>query len=244
VLGLLLSAPACRDATFEPPPRPQQKLLEKLKSPPLNLPARSPRASSNDRQTPTARLPAGNGPGIVVATKGRIVRGPLRLSGRVSAEANRLEFVVENQPPLQIEYQLPAPLKPPSPVKGPGTLVFQDRTNPGGPGRQLVITARDAPLLAEFWLKSPEPIGVDVGAGLRLKQRTGPPEGIHDVALDIVEETQNSYPLLLRAPTTIKTRAGVLQTFVESSYVVNTSDATGQYAGGYILHVWIVRSGP
>jgi hypothetical protein len=234
----------CGGASFDPPQQARDPLLEKLNQPPVNRPQSSKPSGvpeSIPRQTPV--LPPGDGPGTFVFSDGRLVSRALTLSGRVTHKSGLIEFAAEKQPAIQILYRLPRQLPPLPQVAGPGSLAFVDRSSPGGPGRQLIVSADGIPLLGEVWLKSPDPITVELWPGFQLRQRPGPTEGIRQVPVEIVEKTQRPQLITVDAVTTVKAATGLLQTFVEASYLANSSDLTGQYPGGYILHAWVVRSG-
>ena len=232
MFGAALAA-GCGGASFEPPQQARDPLLEKLKEPPLNLPATKSAKPSAVPQEMPKQTPAltRDQPGILVTSDGRLMSRALSLSGRVAHKSGLIEFAAENQPSVQIIYRLPRELPPPPDLTSPGSMVLIDRSTPGGPGRQLIVSTDGLPLLGEVWLKSPGPLTVALGPGLQLRQRQGPTEGIHDVPVEVVQNAQGQV-IPVRAVTAVKAPAGVLQIFVQASYVANSSDPTGQYEGG------------
>ena len=233
----------CRGTSFDPPQQARDPLLEKLNQPPVNLPAKrfsNPPVVDIPEQTPL--LPPGNSRAYLSSSNGRLVSRALSVLGNLTTKAGLIQFTAEKQPTVHILYRLPPQLPPLPQMKGPGSVAFVDRTTPGGPARQLIVSADGTPLLGEVWLKSPDPITVELGLGLQLRQRSGPTEGIHNVAVEIVQ-MKGAQLISVGVVTTIKTPRGPLDTLVEASYVANSSDPTGQYPGGYILHAWVVRSG-
>jgi hypothetical protein len=236
----------CGRASFDAPQQARDPVLAKLNEPPVNRPQKRASTSVVPQNVQGQRpvLPPGDRPGMVVFSDGHLVSRALTLSGRLTNKSGLIEFAAENQTAIQILYRLPQQLPFPPDVTNAGSLVFIDRSNPGGPDRRLIVSTDDIPLLAEVWLKSPAPITVELGPGLQLTQRPGPPEGIHDVPVEIVQRMQGSQLLSVGAVTTVKAPTGLLRTFIEASYTANSSDPTGQYPGGYVLHAWVVRSGP
>jgi hypothetical protein len=238
VVALLVG---CRGRTFDAPKNAHDPLLQKLKEPPVNEPRRAPRVVAPDtRRAPT--LPAGDQPGMFVSSDGHLLARAVATTGRVVHTAGVIDFTGDKGDNVHILYRLPKQLEPIPELKGTGNLVFADQTNPGGPGKRVIVTMDSMPLLAEIWLKSATPITVEVSSGLQVRQTPAMPPDIRSVPVSVLQ-SHDATSVAVGTRTAVKTASGVLQIFLAASDFTDSSDPTGQSKGGYILHVWIARAG-
>lgn len=235
---------ACGGGGPEPPAdQPRHPLLDNLQPPPLNRPV-------VDVPIPTAApsLPPGDRPALLLVSQGRRFHGTATLAGRVVASKGRVEFTSPDRPPLQILYRLPAGLRALPDVDAKGSVTLLERTNPGGPNRQVLIRTDGALLLAHVWLTSPKPLAVtlDEAAGLRLVQlpvRRATPDGLlADAQVEVFDGDLRAGAAANRVLTPIRARTGSFQAFVETSRLAYASGRTDQRDGRYILEAWVVRS--
>jgi hypothetical protein len=231
-------AAGCRGARYDPPRQSSDPLLEKLAQPGVNRPAgRQAAAVAQPRGAP------GTQAGMVLLVNGQPVTRALNLEGRLAYKDGVIELLAENQPTVEIHYRLPKGLPALGRVNEQGSVAAVDRSNPGGPARQIIVSAAGAPVLGEVLLKSPHPVSIELGPGLQLRQRAEPAEGLTDVAVELVSKVSDGQPITTGAVTTVKLPGGPIHIYVEASYRLNVPDPTGQYPGGYIFHAWVVRSG-
>src|SRR5262245_1228748 len=233
---------ACRGGTFEPPRKAHDPLLNGLKEPPLNVPAKAP-VPTRPGTPPHPSLPRGGQPEILVFRDGRPLNRALTTSGRVALKSGVVDMVPETGAAIQILYRLPQNLDQLPAFTGPGSLTYVDRSTPAGPAKRVILSADGLPLIGETWQKSPEPVTADLAAGLQLRQTAGSAEGVHAVAVEILQGHQ-AQSLTPGAATTIKVASRTLRALVQESYVANVTDPTGQHVGGYILHVWVTGTKP
>jgi hypothetical protein len=232
-LGLTAALGCGRGGPQPPQNQPHDPLLAGLKAPPLNRPAayvaRTPIGSSSS-------LPQGDRPALVLVSDGRPGRPIRAVSGQVTARRGLIE-VQGTDVRVQVLYRLPPGLGEPPALSSPGELSVLERVMAEGePARQVVVRSGGSLLLAQISLAAPKPVIAELGGGLRLVQRqasgAASERGYVDVAVDAYDGEMSAGTIPIAQPASIRTRAGVVRSFVESS----------RFTSSYTLRAWVVRS--
>jgi hypothetical protein len=231
----LAAALACGRGGAQPPQnQPHDPLLAGLKAPPLNRPA------SYVARPPInggSRLPQGDRPALALVSEGRPGRPIRTLSGLVTARRGLIEIQGTDGVRVQVLYRLPPGLVEPPGLSSPGELSVLERDRAeGDPARQVVVRSDGSLLLAQISLAAAKPVTAELGGGLRLVQRqasgVASEQGYVDVAVEAYDGEMAAGTIPIARPALIRTRAGVFQSFVESS----------RFTSSYTLRAWVVRS--
>jgi hypothetical protein len=228
----LIGVAGCGPRSPEPPRnQPRDPLFAGLKAPPLNPPATYFTAAPIDG---SPDLPAGTRPALALVSAGHLVRVVGDLPARVTAREGRIEAQSSDGRRVDVLYRLPAGLAAPPDLIAPGGLAVAERSiGSGVPGRQVTVRSEGSPLLAQVSLSGPRPLTASLGGGLRLVQRPVEGErGAGDVTVDAFDGDQLVATIPLAKATQLHARAGVYQSFVETS----------RFQSSYILEAWVVRA--
>jgi hypothetical protein len=244
-LGLVVVT-ACGRSTFAPPAAERPALLATLKQPPLNMPLqsarRSPATALHELDDLRRQITAPGPPALFVLAGRSRASGSVALSGMLAVQSNAIELAPAQQPPTTILYRLPRGLTSPPHGRSPGAVTVVDRTSTAGRDRRVIVSGNDRLLMAQAQGQSANPLSVDFLNGLRLVQRTTAGNANMDVQVVAFDGDRQLQTLPVGQPVRVGMRDGVLQVFIDRSYVVHVSDDTGQYSGGYVLSAWIVRA--
>ena len=100
------------------------------------------------------------------------------------------------------------------------------------------------PLQVEIWQRSPKPLSVDLGNGLRLQQyaaRAIATGGYTEAPLDVLDGARVVTRVPIGRPTEIDAAAGRYVVFAEVSHLFTQSPSDKeQFGSGYILRAWVV----
>jgi len=239
VVALAFQVACRRGADDAQSPRVQHKLFKDLKAPPVNFP-RPVRAARDTVDVPTS-LREGS---FLILRDAKLFEGNINLSGQATMADGRIEFMAQNQSPLEIRYRLPKQLPSPPPYKGIAEFSVLDASDPGGPDRQVLIRSGSALLLAAVMKKSAEPNRVEITPGVFVNQSTVEVNAKVRIAPSRIEArgADGTVTVIPVGELTSARMGGVvLNLFITASYRVMSAEGE-QHEGGYILEGWAVRS--
>lgn len=245
MLAFVSTAASCRREPRPPADQPKDPALSGLQPPPLNKPVHQP----GDRRPAAApQLPAGSASALIVVRDGRQFFGDVTVTGRVTAEANRIRIEPVNDRPIEILYRVPSTVRPPVAAPAQGDIRIVERSGPGGADRLVLVRLGTQLTLGEIWKRGPEPILVDLGDRLQLAQQPLSPtpstvqSSYSEAPLNIVADGRVIARATLGQSTAVQTASGQYHVVVEVSHRFTPSDADkNQVEGGYILRAWVVR---
>lgn len=246
-LGLITVMAACAPGEPQPPPdQPDHALFDSLElaPPPLNRPLA---VTTVPAAEPMAQLPGGTASAIALLHDGRPFTGTLDIAGQLTVTSDRIRLDAEGGGTFEVLYRLPSGIGTLPQATGTGSISVTERSGPTGADRRIVVQQEGRPLLSEVWLRSAEPITVDLGGGIRIVQTAVRPSGegeYTEAPLQALEDQRTIAALRVGTATTLEATTGASTAFVEVSHLFTPSDAdVGQTRPGYILRVWVTRAG-
>ncbi len=244
-LALVTVGTSCRREPKPPADRPDHALLRDLEPPPLNTPVKRP--PGQQQQDAQVQLPPGPASALIAARRGRPFAGTATLNGRVTISADRIRIEPQAGDTVELLYRLPPGLPSLPAGAGNGSIQITERSGPGGADRRVIVSRDARLLLAEIWQRSPQPLVVDLGNGLRLVQqpaRAASDQPYADAPLRAVDRAGAGVAVPIGRATEIQTAAGryIVLAEISSLFTPSPSDA-GQVEGGYILRAWVVPAG-
>ncbi len=232
----MLLVTACTGETFTPPNQQTSPLLGGVPRPPLNLPLPPP---SVPAEPPS--LPAGTQPSLAILADGKPFQGVANGNGKIVASGGALDLFEGSGRILRVLYRLPPGLPPIAAPAGFGNWSITERSTPGGPARQLVVSDKAGVLLAELWMIAVEPISVQAGTGVSLRQRPhAGSSNLTAVQTDVVRQDGTLTELPVGKALQVNAGGASYGMFVENSHWARVAEG-GTFIARYLLHVWVVR---
>ena len=230
---LTLAAVAALSCDRGAPERSRHPMLDGLDPPSLNRPLTSvgivPVGSA-------PALPGGTMPALVFVSDGRAVEVRGAFSGHVTVHDGRMELTPSGRPAINVLFRLPPGLTLPVGSSAPGRFVRLA----GSWGRRTLLRSQGSLLLAEFAVRAPTPVSLDLGHGLKIVQRpaAAPKAGeAAEVQADAIYDDRPAGTLARGAATSVRTRSGTFNIFV-----VNSRLEGSERPDRYVLDAWVARS--
>lgn len=224
-------------------PTPTHPLLEGLDPPPLNQPLVAPKPIPLDKLSP--QLPEDDLPALLVLLGERPFSGTFRETGRLNISHDIIELQPAEGEPLRILYRMPQEMVQLPESTLVGRVDVAEFSGPQGANRSVMVYDKQALLFAEVWQSLGTPLTVGLGDKLRLSQGETRPRdrngGYTETKLGVFDGEELVTTIPIGKPTTVETRVGAFQVFVEVSHLFSSRKSDlGQYPDTYILHFWIV----
>lgn len=220
--------------------RPSHPLLADLEPPPRN---RALRVSAGAPAEADAQRPADPGPGVFALREGRRLAEVTLEGVRLEVEADRMRITPTTGAPVELRLRLPEGLGTPRAAVGDAELRVADRARPDGAQRHVSVRDAKGLVVAEVWRSEPDPLVVELGDGVVLRQeRAGPPRAGSEYAEAGVrlQEGERVREIPVGKPVEIETQIGALRLFVAISQRFTPRDPAGQYPPVYILRVFAI----
>jgi hypothetical protein len=245
MLPLIIAIAACTSSRPAPPDdQPKHPLLDSLEPPSLNRPIKAAPAKA-DQTKPT--LPDDDRQALLVLRGDRAFSGRFEGTGDVIVDKNRIEFRPKTGDTFVLMYRLPEGMPALPETTGVGFLRIAEFGGPEGADRIVVVNHKEDLLLGELWRRSPEPLSLEVGRGLRLSQQRAPapPKGSNysEAPIGIYRGRTLVARLPIGKATPVDTSMGLIEAFVEVSHRFTPGEADlDQHPAEYILHAWLSKS--